>query len=307
MVVLFLFLGCRLSRGAQTGVGGGEKNHSLNCPIVFPWMSPPQTAEADQTATDLDLRVPCYCEENAWRLAYRHLRRGRWSLADRRDDNNDDGDYDERERRCYRYHVVFISNDVRCCPFHMQRAARSEDGYVCWDYHVVVIREVVEEGTSSSSSSSLPAAATAAAGRTEVLDVDTRLCYPCPLQLYLEGSFPHAMRSDDGSDRAPSSIMPYFRVVPARQYLKYFYSDRMHMFKNGRWSSPPPHYEPIMNGLSFAEDDHRDNINKGSNLQMYISMSDDGCESSAGQNNVSDFEERWGKVYSLDQFYARFR
>jgi hypothetical protein len=182
----------------------------------------------------------------------------------------------------------------------MQRAARSEDGYVCWDYHVIVIREAVGVTSSSSSYSS---------SSTEVLDVDTRLPYPCPLDVYLGGSFPRAMRSDRG-DPSSSRYRPYFRVVPADLFLKYFYSDRMHMFKDGRWSSPPPDYEPIMNGLTFAEDDdrRRNNFSDGlSNLHMYINMSEDGSESSAGQDNVDEFEERYGKVYSLEQFLARFR
>ncbi len=37
-----------------------------------------------------------------------------------------------------------------------------------------------------------------------------------------------------------------FRVIPAKVYLDKFYSDRKHMFKNGKWLSPPPEYECIM-------------------------------------------------------------
>jgi hypothetical protein len=266
----------------------------------------PRTAEAtaaDRSASDLDLRVPCYCEENVWRLAYRHLRCGRGS-ADR-DDRCNNGRGDGAPERRYRYHVAFVSNGARCCPFFMQRAARSEDGCVCWDYHVIAIREAVG-GTSSSTSPDAASAAAAAGGGggAEILDVDTRLPYPCPLGEYLDASFPHA-RSDGGD--SSSRYLPRFRVVPARQYLKYFYSDRMHMFKDGRWSSPPPDYEPIMNGLAFAEDGRSENISRGSNLEKYIDMFEDGSESSLGKCNDSDFEERWGKVYSLDQFSARIR
>ncbi|KAL7537532.1 hypothetical protein ACHAXR_007883, partial [Thalassiosira sp. AJA248-18] len=206
----------------------------------------PQTAEitAIQSSSDHDLRVSCFCEENAWRLVYRHLHGHDCEINKEWDD----------------YHVVFVSNERRCCPFFRQRARLDNpEDYVCWDYHVIVIRSKIDEQTKTVT-------------KTEVLDIDTWLAYPCPLGEYLDGSFPHV--DNPGLD---AQYLPFFRVVTARNYLKYFYSDRMHMFKNGKWSSPPPEYRPIMNGLPFSVGSNE--INAKSNLDMYINMSG---ETSAG-------------------------
>ena len=56
---------------------------------------PPRTAAetALSCASDRDLRVPCYCEENVWRLAHRRLRGG--GVVD--DDGVDAGDRDRNE------------------------------------------------------------------------------------------------------------------------------------------------------------------------------------------------------------------
>jgi len=89
------------------------------------------------------------------------------------------------------------------------------------------------------------------------------------------------------------------------------------MFKSGKWSSPPPEYEPIMNGLSLgnAAPDKKKNVGeyiKGnkSNLDMYIEMTGD-QRNKYGDADTSEeyshqFEEQRGKVYSLDQIRDRF-
>ncbi len=132
---------------------------------------------------------------------------------------------------------------------------------------------------------------------TEVLDVDTWLPYPCPLGIYLDGSFPHA--NNPGVD---PTLLPLFRLVPAASYLKHFYSDRMHMFKGGKWLATPPHYELIMNGLEFSKINGKDGIEgktgRVSNLEMYISMSAADAE--------HEEDEVKGKVNSLDQFRTVF-
>lgn len=70
------------------------------------------------------------------------------------------------------------------------------------------------------------------------------------------------------------SSPPFCSVIDAKEYLKYFYSDRMHMFKDGKWSSPPPHYKPIMNGVQFRNHMASGVVDteKCSNLEDYISM-----------------------------------
>ena len=58
--------------------------------------------EAAKTAleaeNDADLRIPCYCEENIWRLAYRMIHGNNNKLDD------------------VQYHVVFVSNPSKCVP-----------------------------------------------------------------------------------------------------------------------------------------------------------------------------------------------
>ena len=124
------------------------------------------------------------------------------------------------------------------------------------------------------------------------------------------------------------------RVVPGKSYLKHFYSDRMHMYSEGKWNSPPPSYMPIMNGLAYAASHGNKDGNacKGSkykkgrsNLEMYINMSEKSYlnDQSAGKNemisevdikqvsvvtNVGKSREEFniGKPLSLAQFRAVF-
>ena len=242
------------------------------------------TAEnsAIRAVSDIDLRVPFYCEENAWRVVYRHLA----GVT-----TNDDA---------YEYHVVFISNNARCCPFYRQRAkpVDMEDECVCWDYHVIVIR-AKSSGTKTTT--------------TEVLDVDSWMPYPCPINYYLGETFrPHTLKTT-----LDEQFHPFFRVIPAHQYIKYFYSDRMHMFTSGKWMAPPPQYQPIMNGLMHANNEqeiteYKKKTRNVSNLEKYIDMmpsssSLGGGGGNCGSNvNETTIDERMGTVLTFDKFRARF-
>eukprot|EP00986_Skeletonema_menzelii_P015966 scaffold13175_cov163-Skeletonema_menzelii.AAC.1 len=205
------------------------------------------STSAESTAlkspSDDDLRVACYCEENAWRVVYRHL----------------NGCCDNRH---WKYYIVFISNNHRACPMFMQRAIPIDapTEYVCWDYHVIVMRSTVQ------SNDNRPIV-------SEVLDIDTWITpYPTPLSQYLDESFPHA--SDPNFNE---QYLPLFNVVKADEFIRDFYSDRMHMYKDGKWNSPPPTYSPIMNGLKIDSNDGQErNELTGSNLDSYISMSGEG-------------------------------
>lgn len=225
----------------------------------------PAEATSLQCKSDHDLRSPCYCEENVWRLVYRHLQSG-LSAG-------------------WHYHVVFISNMRKCCPMFMQRAVDLKD-YVCWDYHVIVVRTRI--GSS-------------AVKVSEVLDIDTWLTpYPCPFQEYISGSFPHALDRQIDED-----YLPLFRVVDAKEYLEQFYSDRMHMFKDGKWSAPPPNYKPIMNGFEFARENgrtgHQQECKNLSNLEKYIDMSE---EQSTGRKIADTTKDK--KPLCLEEFRLRF-
>lgn len=232
---------------------------------------PTSTAEtsAIQCSSDHNLRSPCYCEENAWRLVYRHLHL------------NKDND------TSWRYNVVFISNKLRCCPMYRQRAAPNRPSeYVCWDYHVIVLRTRIIPSSSPD----------AAATKTEVLDIDTWLTpYPCPFEEYIHNTFPYYAGSNH---HVKEQYLPLFRVIHATDYLKHFYSDRSHMFKDGKWSASPPNYKPITNGLQY-----RSNQGKSaslSNLEYYVNMSDEQATCV-----VSDARAEH-RPLSLDEFCSRF-
>jgi len=136
----------------------------------------------------------------------------------------------------------------------------------------------------------------------EVLNINMWLPYPCPLEAYLDESFLNARENHFQSDNVPQHLPPHFWVVPARNYLKYFFSDRMHMFKNQKWMATHPEYKLIMNGISFAEDCDHDGCrgegknNNASNLDMYISSF----------KYVGESDERRGTVYSLVQLRDMF-
>jgi hypothetical protein len=115
----------------------------------------PSLQTAAETALQVnngqDLRVPCYCEENVWRLAHRKT-------------------HQEPENR---YYVAFISNPMKYVPMFQQLASGNVDEPCCWDYHVILISLALPEN------------------KVIVWDCDSRVPYPCPLSEYLEESFPY--------------------------------------------------------------------------------------------------------------------
>ena len=205
---------------------------------------------AETTALDPNLTseqaflFPCYCEENVWRLAYRRLHY-------KRDDDAGETEM-QREEIPEEYHVVFISNKRKCCPMFFQKAKEDSNISPCfWDYHVILIvtcRNIQDPMKTT----------------TYVLDMDSRLPYPCPISTYLEKSFDF----DYEANEEMRQFAPSFRVIPAAVYLENFYSDRMHMFDREKqtWSSPPPTYDCIMRGWDGRETKSR------SNLDQYIIM-----------------------------------
>lgn len=163
----------------------------------------------DLTISDQDLRVPCYCEENVWRLLVRKLH------------------YEPIEA-----YVVFISNEHQSVAMLNQKAAKRSD-IVCWDYHVILLCHEQEtspdqNGSTTTNDSSI----------VVVYDVDTTLQpFPIPLAEYLKQSFP---------SKVPDMYRPNFRIVRGDIFCDWFSSDRRHM-RNGthQWSATPPPYACI--------------------------------------------------------------
>jgi len=284
------------------------------------------TALDDTITRDHELRIPCYCEENSWRLVYRHCNAAAAINANSIHSSE------------YNYHTVFVSNLPRRCSFYMQRAAAGSgtNEFVNWDYHVFVIRveAIAAAAAAEEADEKEEELVTTKRGNerrtaVEALDVDTLLLpYPCPLGVYLDGSFPqyseqyHHRHTTTATNEEMEVYRPYFRVVPAQQYLRYFYSDRMHMYNedDGQWSAPPPKYLPIMNGLLELDDNNKTgrvldrNNNKGDNDDD-VNIIDQNIKTSGGSNletyinmfsNNDDDDDRYGKVYNLDQFRAKY-
>jgi hypothetical protein len=152
--------------------------------------------------------APFYCEENVWHLS--------------RDPALPPG----------RRFVVFISSTAQQTPLWRQKAGEAdENGYVVWDYHVVLVVEGADGAT--------------------VWDLDTTIGMPVPVEQYLRDTFlvpttePHA---------------PLFRVIEAEEFTRVFSSDRSHMRAQGNaWRALPPPWPPLidaqgtMNLASFVD------------------------------------------------------
>lgn len=197
-----------------------------------------------QAPDDHSLRVPFYCEENAWRVAYRrtHLYSsetycmfillGRYLCNTARTCINRPNKLSLISIHCqYCADVCFISNREKTVPMFCQRASQRVDGSVAWDYHVIVI------GVKTTDDGALAL----------VYDIDSTLTYPTPLDDYLEETFPYETQS---FQHAPS-----FRLIPASVYLTAFSSDRSHMFnsKTQTWNAPPPAYTCIASHVEGAD------------------------------------------------------
>jgi len=113
----------------------------------------------------------------------------------------------------HRAWAVIVSSRAGRLVALRQKAGRRAEGLVCWDYHVFA---AVEE----------------ASGARLALDLDSALAFPCPLDRYVEESFP---------PMAITSVRPRFRVIAAADYLAQLTTDRSHMRSpDGRYTMPPP-------------------------------------------------------------------
>lgn len=198
------------------------------------------TRSAAQALSDQELRVACYCEENVYRLVYRKLNQQK----------GNDGDY----------YVMFVSSESLCVPMYFQRAAAAPTTPCLWDYHVIVLHANPKQAT--------------------ILDVDSLLQYPTPLQDFLAHAFP--------GETVHRDYAPLFRVIRADVFLKHFYSDRSHMFSDGQWSATPPTYACIQ-------------TKTGSNLDSYRIMT-----WTEEKFDASMFERPYGVVLNREQLMRRF-
>ena len=154
--------------------------------------------------------VPCYCEENVFRLIQRQLSPDGWF-------------------------AIFISNASQKVPVWQQRSA-GHLGYVIWDYHVVACYVPPSAVASSCGvADALVAATTDSSGSEKavvIYDFDTVLPWPCDAEEYISQSF--KAHDFPGTE----AYLQIARVCPARDLMRHFASDRRHMPPNSHPSSP---------------------------------------------------------------------
>lgn len=230
-------------------------------------------ATAISCPSEKSLRTACYCEENIWRLAYRRLHgASTQGIMEKRNDRSSLGEDKENDE----YYVVFVSNQERCCPMLHQIASDHPMRPCFWDYHVILIqsKKVMKKGKQRI--------------QAQVLDLDTHLSFPCSLEEYLVGTF--GMKF--ASKKEEKLYAPLFRVVRAEHYLETFFSDRMHMLKDGKWIASPPDYDCITTANMV-----RNKNGYFSNLDDYIDMS---------KSAIGRFDSKFGEVLTIDQLKSKF-
>jgi protein N-terminal glutamine amidohydrolase len=150
-------------------------------------------ATALEAPSDQSLRVPCYCEENVWRLAIRKLPASKKGGSQTVNDENG---------HSHQYHAVFVSNPRKCVPMFHQLAAKDPKDPCFWDYHVILF-------CTTTTLNATPASEKTSSERDEstttvVYDMDSYLPYPCPLKDYLKASFAR-------EKKFPKEYEPQFR------------------------------------------------------------------------------------------------
>lgn len=129
--------------------------------------------------------TPCYCEENAFRLIERLV--STWSSP-------------YGSACSHQLWAVFISNETKSVPVWRQRAGdpTANGGLCVWDYHVVVVymppAAPPASGGAEAASSEGSSGATPRPAPALVLDLDTSLPFPCPLEEYAR----EALMTDQG-------------------------------------------------------------------------------------------------------------
>lgn len=152
---------------------------------------------------------PHYCEENIWHLCQHAL--------------------------FAQSQVIVIAAQGDYFPMLCQRAARSAQEALFWDYHVVLLWQKAK--------------------LNYLLDFDTCLAFCSPLADYMQQSFLAETRLDP-------EYVPLFRILSAQDYVQHFKSDRSHMQTPHGWLAPPPPWPPISKNESNLQqfthmNDHR--------------------------------------------------
>ncbi|EDQ86700.1 uncharacterized protein MONBRDRAFT_10698 [Monosiga brevicollis MX1] len=147
-----------------------------------------------------------YCEENVYKLLERVQQ--------------------HHPEQLDRWYALFLSNQARHMAIFAQSLGDPVRGsVVVWDYHVIALRL---------------GAAHPSAAEDLVFDFDSVLPFPCDAETYLNATFPYSFLDLAHNMRAQ------VHMVPAKQFLSTFASDRSHMRRHdGSYTKPPPPYPCI--------------------------------------------------------------
>jgi hypothetical protein len=186
-----------------------------------------------------------------------------------------------------RYYVVFLSSETQCVPMFYQKAVSTPTSACLWDYHVILLQV---SGDNSA----------------HILDMDSHLPYPCPLETYVQHAFP----VKDGCTKSDSDdYAPLFRVVRGETFLQHFHSDRLHMFQDGEWNAPPPTYACITiqdDGESTSNLDSYRLMTKRSAKDQQLSSSPSNTSSSNKEELESLFRSKFGAVVNEQELLHHF-
>ena len=115
--------------------------------------------------------------------------------------------------------VVFISSLGDYFPMLCQQGSGSPSTPIFWDYHVVLLRNGY------------------------IHDFNTTLPFSTGVTDYFAQSF------IDESLLNPVQV-PLFRIIPAKEFISTFKSDRRHMKADDGWNAPPPEWPLISESSS---------------------------------------------------------
>ncbi|KAL0910924.1 hypothetical protein M5K25_019020 [Dendrobium thyrsiflorum] len=136
-------------------------------------------------------------------------------------------------------------------PLWNQKASKSSDKLVIWDYHVICIQIVNQKNTEEGRFSHL------------IWDLDSSLPFPLPLDQYISETFRLHLP-------LKSTYKRVLRVIHAPIFLQHFSSNRTHMRDpHGNWIAPPPNYEPII-----AQDGSENNLDEYVRIRAADAMTD---------------------------------
>jgi hypothetical protein len=301
--------------------------------------SNPSAAQSALAAPSvIALRVPCYCEENVWRLTFRKLYQQQQQQQQQQ--QNQLQQIASSNYTIVQYHVIFISNPKACVPMFQQLASSQRHQPIFWDYHVILVSTTTMTTTTTDANVTANAARITASlslqpdqpqqsqqsseshccsstcNNSDVWDMDSHLHCPCPFDQYMTSAFRDCQQWS-------SHYTPYFRVVDALTFLCHFSSDRSHMIQRdtGQWSAPPPSYPCIVPSPPPQQEQQPQNLSskggKTMTLPRYMRISEQEVSDATNAHTSTPKVKRtnnyecnsssvFGRIYTLNELRKRF-